>query len=97
LLSEYIQNLSDAIAAMHSCRCSYFGSEKVIETFNGKEVWSGDVEIFQIDGHPKAKIAYGWAWKGGGDEIQYIGILKAPPVDSPVDAVRAAIASGQFS
>ena len=82
---------------MHNCRPIHFGSEKVTESFNGEVVWSGDVEIFQLEGHPKANIAYGWAWEDGGKEIQYIGILRAPPVESPNDAVKAAIASGQFS
>ena len=95
-MSEYINNLSKAIAAMHNCRPIHFGSEKVTESFNGELVWSGDVEIFQIEGHPKANIAYGWAWEDEGKEIQYIGILKVPPVESPNDAVKAAIASGKF-
>ena len=81
---------------MHNCRPSHFGSEKVIETHDSKEIWSGDVEIFQIEGHPEANVAYGWAWKDGNEEIQYIGILRVPPVESPQDAVRAAIASGKF-
>ncbi len=95
-MSEYITNLSDAIAAMHNCRCTHFGSEKVTETHDGKEIWSGDVEIFHIEGHPEANVAYGWAWKDGGEEIRYIGILRVPPVESPIDAARAAIASKQF-
>ncbi len=81
---------------MHNCRPTHFGSEKVTETFDGNEIWSGDVEIFQLEGHPKANVAYGWAWKDGDEEIQYIGILKVPPVASPLDAVKAAIASHQF-
>ena len=95
-MSEYITNLSDAIASMHNCRCTHFGSEKVTEAHDGKEIWSGDVEIFHIEGHPEANVAYGWAWKDDDEEIRYITILQAPPVESPIDAVRAAIASKQF-
>jgi hypothetical protein len=95
-LSDYIKNLTEAIAAMHNCRCTYFGPEKVTESFEGLDVWSGEVEVFQLEEHPKAQVAYGWAWKDMDDEIQYIGILRLPPIESAADAVKAAIASGTF-
>lgn len=95
-MSEYISNLSQAIEAMHNCRCVHFGSEKVTEEHKGKEVWSGDVEIFHLEGHPDANVAYGWGWKDGSEDIQYIGVLQVPPVESPATAVKAAIASKQF-
>jgi hypothetical protein len=82
---------------MHNCRCTYFGPVKVTESFEGLDVWSGEVEVFQLEGHPKANVAYGWAWKDANDEIQYIGILRLPPIQSATDAVKAAIASGTFS
>jgi len=94
--SEYIANLTEAIAAMHECRCSHFGSEKVTESFEGLDVWSGDVEVFHLEGHPKAQVAYGWGWKNQDEEIEYIGILRLPPVKTATDAVKVAIASGQF-
>jgi len=95
-MSEYIDNLSKAITAMHKCRCSHFGTEKVKEEFQGKDVWEGDVEIFQLEGHSQANVAYGWGWMDEKEEIQYIGILNLPPIESAKDAVKAAIASGQF-
>lgn len=95
-MSEYIDNLAQAIAAMHNCRAAHFGSEKVAESFEGLEVWSGEVEVFQLEGHPKAQVAYGFAWKDGTGVIRYIGILRLPPIQTALDAVKAAIASGQF-
>lgn len=94
--SEYLQNLSDAIDAMHECSCTYFGKEHIKEEHEGETVWEGDVEIFQLEGHPKAKVAYGWAWEDDQGEIQYIGILGVSPIVTASDAVKAAIASGQF-
>jgi len=47
-MSEYINNLTDAVAAMHKCRCSHFGTEHIKEEHEGKDVWEGDVEIFQL-------------------------------------------------
>ena len=81
---------------MHACGCSHFGTEHVREEHDGALVWEGDVEIFQLEGHQKANVAYGWGWTGDSDDIQYIGILNVPPVVSATDAVKAAIASGQF-
>ena len=95
-MSEYIDNLSKAITAMHECRCSHFGTEQIKEEHEGVGIWEGPVEIFQLEGHPTANVAYGWGWTDNSDEIQYIGILHVPPIESAADAVKAAIASGQF-
>jgi len=96
-MSEYIEELSKAIAAMHECRCEHFGTEHVREEHKGELVWEGDVEVFQLEGHPDANIAYGWGWEADAGGIDYIGILRHPPVESCGDAVRAALASGNFS
>ena len=95
-MSEYIKNLGDAIAAVHECRCSHFGTEHVREEHEGELVWEGDVEIFQLKDHPQANVAYGWGWDDDSGETQYIGVLHVPPIESTADAVKAAIASGKF-
>lgn len=94
-MSDYINNLTQAITAMHECRCKHFGTEYVREEHNGELVWEGDVEIFHLEGHPEANVAYGWGWDDDGT-VDYIGILNVIPVDSPQNAVKAAIASGKF-
>ena len=95
-MSEYIEELGKAIAAMHECRCEHFGAEHVREEHNGELVWEGDVEIFQLKGHSEASVAYGWGWGADDGEIDYIGILHVPPIESAKEAVKAAIASGNF-
>jgi hypothetical protein len=35
----------------------------VHETFQGQTVWAGEVEVFDLVGHPKAKRCYAWAHK----------------------------------
>jgi len=37
----------------------------VHEVFQGKTLWQGDVEVFDLAGHPKAKRAYGWSHPEG--------------------------------
>lgn len=55
-------------------------------------VWEGVVEVFKIDGHPKAKRCYAWSYQDKG-ETQFVTALEIPPVTSPQTAVKAVIAS----
>ena len=95
-MSEYIERLTEAIEAVHECRATHFGSEHVVDVSGSETIWEGDVEIFHLEDHPDAKVAYGWAWEGLEGDIDYVGILKLPPVKTPLDAVKVAIASGTF-
>lgn len=66
----------------------------VVEEFQGQTIWQGDVEVFDIRGHPKATRGYGWGYvpnEGGGR--RYFTVLELPPVNSPQTAVKAAIMS----
>ena len=53
----------------------------VHEVFNGQTVWHGDVEVFDLTGHPKAKRAYAWSHLDGPkDEARAVrGSLGNPP------------------
>lgn len=64
---------------------------------DGKEIWNGEVDVFKLTGHPRACKAFGWAYKDYQGEIQYIAILDTSSINSPREAVQAAIASGRFS
>ena len=96
-MSEYLSNLSNAVTAMHGVSCSYAETVRVIESMDGKEIWKGDVEAFELVGHSKASKAYAWGYEDSDGKIQYIAILNVPPINSPREAVQAAIASGKFS
>jgi len=93
--SEYLENLRDAVSALHECACFHSGTTHVTETFQGEQVWDGDVETFTLTGHATADEAFAWAFDNG-KEPQYIAVLRLHPINEPVDAVRAAIASGAF-
>lgn len=94
-MSQYLQNLSEAITAMHGCDCSHLSTAKVIEQVEGNIIWNGQVEIFHLSGHNQASKAFAWAWDNEG-EPNYIAVLNMPPINDPSDAVKAAIASGSF-
>ena len=78
---------------LHKCSARYTGSAPVHEIFRGETVWKGDVEVFEIAGHPKAKRCYGWSHLDGDNDEgeRFVTVLEIPPVDSPVTAVRASI------
>jgi len=67
----------------------------VHEKFNGQTIWRGEVEVFDLTGHPKAKRAYGWSHPEAPDNKgeRFVAVLEIPPVTSPETAVKASIVS----
>jgi hypothetical protein len=89
----YIQALQDAIRKAHGCESKHSGSVPIEEVFQGKTIWMGNVEVFQLIGHAEASLCYAWghAAKDTGKEVHIVTALAVPPVDSPRRAVQAAI------
>ncbi len=92
---DYIAELKTAIRKMHGCEPEYIETVPVTETFNGETIWNGDVEVFTIRGHPKAKRAYAWGHATGKNDQarRYVAVLELPPVESPETAVKIAVAA----
>src|SRR5260370_31191778 len=90
---DYIAELQAAILNLHGCESTYLESVPVTEEFQGQTIWQGEVEVFEIRGHPKAKRCYAWGHVTGDNDQarRYITVLELPPVDSPQTAVKAAI------
>jgi hypothetical protein len=67
----------------------------VHEVFRGQTVWQGDVEVFDINGHPKAKRCYAWSHLDGANDerTRFVAVLEIPPVSSPETAVKIAVAA----
>lgn len=78
-----------AIQELHKCGAVWRVSVPVREAFRGKTLWRGDVEVFHLTGHPRAKRCYGWTH---GEPEEFVTILELPPVDSPQSAVRVGVA-----
>lgn len=94
-MSAYLENLKEAItAAVHGCGCSHSGSVLVWELVEGENFWKGDVEIFDLQGHPEATLAFAWGWKGE-TQPRCTVVLNIPPISDPANAVKASIVSGQ--
>jgi hypothetical protein len=90
---DYLAALRAAIAQMHGCSSIYLKTVHVHETFQGKTVWNGDVEVFSLIGNTKALRAYAWArLEGASDETtKFTAVLEIPPVKDAKTAVQAAI------
>ena len=84
--------LRGAIRAMHGCESRHVASKPVREVFRGVIAWQGVVEEFDLIGHPKAKTCYAWSYRDG-DRLEFVAVLALPPVDSPENAVKVAIAA----
>ena len=85
----YIERLQLTIQHLHQCAAVHRETVPVHEIFQGQTVWQGEVEVFDLTGHPKAKRCYGWTY---GEPEEFITILELPPVDSPQGAVKVAVA-----
>lgn len=90
---DYIGELRKVIRQLHGCEADHAETVPVKEVFQGQTVWEGEVEVFNIRGHPKARRCYAWAHPTGEDDKgkRYVAVLELPPVDSAQKAVRAAI------
>jgi len=84
-------NIQKAVERTAGGKVSHVESVPVVETFQGKTVWQGVVEVFKVEKPPPA-VAYGWAVKGD-KEPDYVAVLGVPPINSAVAAVRAWIVS----
>ena len=90
---SYIGELREVIKKLHGVDATHIRSVAVKEIFKGEVVWDGLVEVFDLIGHPTAKMAYAWAHDTDDPDNprRHITVLHVGPVNSAVSAVRAAI------
>lgn len=87
-----LEAIQQAVENLHNCRAKHRQDIWVIEQYEGQTVWEGNVSIFDIEGHPTATTCYAWSSPvEGSTKHRFYAVLKLPPVESPEDAVRAAI------
>jgi len=89
-----VKRLKRAIRAVHGCNSKHLQTYLVHEQMDGKTVWEGDVEEFELIQCPEAKNAFAWHYQDGAD-IRSVIVLKLPPVQTARDAVQVAILSGE--
>ncbi len=81
------------VSQLHDCGATWRETVPVHEVFRGQTVWQGEVEVFDLAGHPKAKRAYGWSHRSGKNDSneRFVAVLEIPPVESAVTAVRLSL------
>jgi hypothetical protein len=88
-----IEELRDVIHKLHKAQAKHVESVHVTEVFQGKTIWDGMVEVFDLKGHPKTHRAYAWthATDDPKEPRRSVTVLHIPPAISPQTAVQAAI------
>jgi hypothetical protein len=89
----YLDEIKHAIRKLHGCESAHVHTVPVAEVFKGRVIWSGDVEVFTLSGHAKAKRVYAWGYPKDSGGWEITTALEIPPVDSPKTAVKVAIAT----
>lgn len=87
----YVEELREVIRRLHGVESRHLESVPVTETFQGKTIWDGVVEVFELIGHPKATKVYAWVHDANGGKKRHVTVLHMGKVTSPILAVRAAI------
>lgn len=89
----YLEELRDVIHKLHGVPATHVESIPVKEVFQGKTIWDGVVEVFDLHGHPKTHRVYAWSHETDDPDNpkRHVTVLHIPPVVSPLTAVRAAI------
>lgn len=89
----YLEELREVIRRVHGVDSEHVRTVAVKETFQGKTVWDGLVEVFDLKGHPNAERVYAWSHDTDDPDHprRHVTVLHLHPIQSAQDAVRAAI------
>ena len=86
------KGIAKAILDLHGCKSKWIKSVPVKEVFQDQTVWEGVVQVFELVDHPSAKKCYAWSYLiNDSGKRKFIAVLNEGPIDSPKNAVRAAI------
>ena len=90
---DYLEQVQIAVSQLHNCGATWRETVPVHEVLRGETVWQGDVEVFGLTGHPKAKRCYAWSHLDGkhDERTRFVAVLEIPPVESAETAVRVQI------
>lgn len=83
-----------AVEHNEGCRARFVERVPIIEEWQGAIVWAGEVSVFDLEGHPSARRAYGWSSEvDGTKKREFTTVLHVGKIDSPRAAVRAVVLS----
>ncbi len=92
-----IEDLEAVIENLHGGVPRWVEAVRVTEVVHGQTIWDGAVQVFDVDGSRSAATrCYAWSHAiAGSENRRVVAILHLQGVESPRDAVRAAIVAEQ--
>ncbi|MCH8273298.1 MAG: hypothetical protein IH851_00710 [Armatimonadetes bacterium] len=82
--------LQKAVERLHNCRAQFKETVQVTETLDGQPVWDGEISIFNIAGHPTARLCYAWSEPvPDSNRRRFYAVLHKHPIDGAQAALRA--------
>lgn len=90
---EYQLAVRDAIEKRAHCTATYYQTQPVRILLDSEILWKGKVEVFKLQGHPQANLAFGWGFANNEKKMEYVTVVGVPPLDNPISAVKAFLAS----
>ncbi|HVU03709.1 MAG TPA: hypothetical protein VHE30_18245 [Polyangiaceae bacterium] len=86
--------LLQTIRHVHGVDATWMDSVPVSETFEGRVLWEGHVQVFAVQ-HPRAKRVYAWSEPDGDRGRRRVhAVLGAGPVEDARTAVRVETLGG---
>jgi hypothetical protein len=85
-----IERLQERIRTADGCKSRHVRSVPIHEMHAGRTIWQGVVEVFELQDHRTAELAYAWSYEGDDGRPVDTVVLGVPPINGPQDAVRAA-------
>lgn len=88
----YIAGLERVILELHACPSQHIETVHVQEEAGGKVVWEGDVEVFVLSDHPRAKRCFAWVSERDveGQRVRFFAVLETTVIRTALDAVKFA-------
>src|SRR5580765_8685734 len=88
-MTEYTSKLQIAVQRMFNCQATFSETVPIREEVDGEVVWEGEVKVFDLIGHPKARRCY--AWVHPTNKNRTVALLEIPPVTTALAAVKASL------
>jgi hypothetical protein len=85
-----IDFLREVVIKFYGHPASHVETVPVHGVFFGKTV-EHKVEVFNIEGHVKATQCFAWTYRDNEGRTRYTTLLRMSPVETPQDAVKAAL------
>jgi hypothetical protein len=90
LKPETMEEQKRVILEDHGATARHVETVRVRKVIGRLAWWDGDVEVYEITGHPTAARCFAWTMKEMG-RLKTTAVLEIPPVDSPQTAVSSVI------